>query len=90
MPGSITLDRGLRGQAHFVAIYGHLDTSAFVPLLIDEPTSKACRRFWDDASVIVSSRLLHVETATTLVQARRMGYFSQRKQLDAHRRLDRM
>ena len=28
---------------------GYLDTSAFVPLLIDEPSTKACMRFWDDA-----------------------------------------
>ena len=52
---------------------GYLDTSAFIPLLIDEPTSEACRRFWDDADVIVSSRLLYVETAAALAQAGRMG-----------------
>lgn len=52
---------------------GYLDTSAFVPLLIAEPTSKACRRFWDDADEVVSSRVLYVETAAALAQARRMG-----------------
>lgn len=51
---------------------GYLDTSAFVPLLIAEPASAACRRFWDDADAVVSSRLLYVETAAALAQARRM------------------
>jgi hypothetical protein len=54
-------------------VIGYLDTSAFVPLLIAEPTSAACRRFWDDADDVVSSRLLHVETAAALAQARRLG-----------------
>jgi hypothetical protein len=53
-------------------VIGYLDTSAFVPLLIAEPTSAACRRFWDDADEVVSSRLLYVETAAALAQARRM------------------
>jgi hypothetical protein len=46
-------------------VIGYLDTSAFVPLLIAEPTT-ACRRFWDAAAAVVSSRLLHVETAAAL------------------------
>lgn len=69
---------------------GYLDTSAFVPLLIDEPTSAACRRFWDDADVIVSSRLLYVETAAALAQARRMGRLTKGKHLQSRRRLDQM
>lgn len=51
---------------------GYLDTSAFVPLLIAEPSSEICRRFWDDADVVVSSRLLYVEAAAALAQALRM------------------
>ena len=69
---------------------GYLDTSAFVPLLIDEPTSAACRRFWDDADVIVSSRPLYVETAAALAQAGRMGRLTRGKHLRARRRLDQM
>jgi hypothetical protein len=57
-------------------VIGYLDTSAFVPLLIAEPTSAACRRFWDDADVVVSGRLLYVETAAALAQARRMNRLS--------------
>jgi uncharacterized protein len=71
-------------------VIGYLDTSAFVPLVIDEPASAACRRFWDDADVIVSSRLLYVETAAALAQAQRMGRLSRDEQLHAGRRLDQM
>jgi predicted nucleic acid-binding protein len=62
-------------------VIGFLDTSAFVPLLIAEPSSESCRRFWDDADTVVSSRLLYVETAAALAQARRMD----RLTADEHR-----
>jgi len=62
-------------------VIGYLDTSAFVPLLVAEPGSPACRRFWDDADAVVSCRLLYVETATALAQAPRMA------RLDKDRRL---
>lgn len=52
---------------------GYLDTSAFVPLIIAEPASAACRRFWDSADAVVSCRLLYVETAAALAQATRMA-----------------
>ncbi|WP_083889118.1 type II toxin-antitoxin system VapC family toxin [Nocardia pneumoniae] len=51
---------------------GYLDTSAFVPLLVDEPSSRSCRRFWDDADAVVSNRLLYVETTAAVAQAHRM------------------
>jgi predicted nucleic acid-binding protein len=71
-------------------VIGYLDTSAFVPLLIDEPTSSACRRFWDDADVVVSSRLLYVETAAALAQARRIGRLTDGEHRRSRRRLDQM
>lgn len=55
---------------------GYLDTSAFVPLLVEEPTSTACRRFWDDADTLVSTRLLYVETSAALALAQRIGRLS--------------
>lgn len=51
---------------------GYLDTSAFVPLLIAEPSSLSCRRFFDDADTVVASRLMYVEAAAALAQARRL------------------
>ncbi|HEY9304166.1 MAG TPA: type II toxin-antitoxin system VapC family toxin [Mycobacterium sp.] len=68
----------------------YLDTSAFVPLLIEEPTSVACRRFWDDADVVVSSRPLYVETAAALARAQRIGRLTESKRRAGRRRLDQM
>ena len=52
---------------------GYLDTSVLVPLLVAEPSSNACRRFWNDSDEVVSSRLLYIEAAAALAQAQRMG-----------------
>ncbi len=52
---------------------GYLDTSALVPLLVAEPASAACRRFWDDADAVAACRLLYVEAAAALAQAQRMN-----------------
>lgn len=61
---------------------GYLDTSAFVPLILDEDGTIACRRFWDDADDVSASHLLYVESAAALAQAERMG----RLTAEAHRR----
>jgi predicted nucleic acid-binding protein len=50
----------------------YLDTSAFVPLLIDEPSSEASRELWDAADAVATSRLLFVEAAAALAQATRL------------------
>lgn len=51
----------------------YFDTSAFVPLLIKEPATAACQRLWDDSDSVVTTRMLLVETAAALAQARRLG-----------------
>ena len=51
----------------------YLDTSAFIPLLLEEPSSQLCRRLWNDAAAVCSSALVRVESAATLAQAHRMG-----------------
>lgn len=66
----------------------YLDTSALVPLLIEEPSSNACRRLWDDADDLVSSRLGYVETAAALAQAERLGRLTSTQQRSALRGLD--
>lgn len=58
---------------------GYLDTSAFVPLLVAEPSSAACRRFWDDTDDVVASRLLYVESAAALAAAARSGRLTKRE-----------
>lgn len=69
---------------------GYLDTSAFVPLLVDEPSSPACRRFWDDADAVVSSRMLYVETAAALAQAHRMARLDETEYTACRRLLDQL
>lgn len=69
---------------------GYFDTSAFVPLLVAEPSSPFCRRFWDDADTVVTSRLLYVESAAALAQASRTGRLSQRQHHAAVGLLDRL
>ncbi|WP_194816005.1 type II toxin-antitoxin system VapC family toxin [Nocardia sp. XZ_19_385] len=69
---------------------GYLDTSAFVPLLADEPSSEACNQFWDDADDIFSSRLLYVETAAALTRAHRMGRMDAAKHASCLRQLDQL
>jgi hypothetical protein len=59
-----------------------------VPLLVEEPSSAACRRVWDDADTVVSCRLLYVETAAALAQARRMQRMTVRAHTASLTRLD--
>jgi predicted nucleic acid-binding protein len=54
-------------------LIAYLDTSALVPLLIDEPASPICERLWDDADDVVSVRIAYVEAAAAIAQARRIG-----------------
>lgn len=51
----------------------YFDTSALVPLLIDEPASEICRLLWESADEVATCRLSFVETAAALAQARRLG-----------------
>lgn len=69
---------------------GYLDTSAFVPLLVSEPSSEACRRFWDDTDAMVSSRLLSVETAAALAQAHRMARLGDQAYASCQQLLDQL
>lgn len=55
----------------------YLDTSAVVPLLVQEPSTQICRRLWGEADERVTSRLTFVETAAALAAARRLGRLSQ-------------
>lgn len=69
---------------------GYFDTSAFVPLLVAERSSPFCRQFWDDADAVVTTRLLYVEAAAALAQARRMDRLDGRQHDSAVRLLDRL
>jgi predicted nucleic acid-binding protein len=67
----------------------YFDTSAFVPLLIQESSSAACRRLWDDAEDVATSRLLYVEAAAALAQAVRARRITVAREAAALRELDR-
>ncbi len=51
----------------------YFDTSAFVPLSIEEPASQAAQDLWDAADRVVSVRLIYPETRAAIAMAHRMG-----------------
>lgn len=59
-----------------------------MPLLVAEPSSSACQRFWDDADTVISCRLLYVEAAAALAQAERMGRLTVEQDAAALQKLD--
>jgi predicted nucleic acid-binding protein len=61
----------------------YVDTSALVPLLIDEPTSDACGELWDSARSVTTTRLAYIEAAAALALAERMGRLTAREAQDA-------
>ncbi|MFB6723333.1 type II toxin-antitoxin system VapC family toxin [Kribbella sp. NPDC056345] len=68
----------------------YLDTSAFVPLLIDEASSPFCEQLWADADDVLSTHLLYLETASALARATRRGRVTEEQHTQALRRLDRL
>jgi predicted nucleic acid-binding protein len=50
----------------------YFDTSAILPIVIEEASSLTASRLWDDADRLVSSRLVYVEARAALAMARRM------------------
>lgn len=64
------------------------DTSAIVPLLVREPTTDHCTRLWDDATRIVSSRLVYPEACAALARAVRMGRLASTQMVAATADLD--
>lgn len=66
----------------------YFDTSAFVPILIDEESSPACAELWNLADAVTTTRLLYVETAAALARAHRSGRVSAPKLRAAQRNLD--
>ena len=51
----------------------YFDTSAFIPLIIEEPDSDSCERLWNEATRVVSVRLLFAEARAALARAHRLG-----------------
>lgn len=55
----------------------YFDTSALVPLLIEEPDSRTAAQLWDSADRIVSVRLVYAEASAALGHAARLGRITQ-------------
>ncbi len=51
----------------------YFDTSALLPIIIEEPSSQPAARLWDVADRVVSSRLVYPEGRAALAMASRMG-----------------
>lgn len=51
----------------------YFDTSAIVPLIVEESSSPICVRLWNDATRVLSVRLLYPEASAALARAERMG-----------------
>lgn len=51
----------------------YLDTSALLPLLIEEPGSAITERLWGSATYVVSVRLMYAEARAALAQAARLA-----------------
>ncbi|MDO5502775.1 MAG: type II toxin-antitoxin system VapC family toxin [Actinomycetia bacterium] len=68
----------------------YLDTSALVPLLVDEPSSSTCGALWDAASRIATVRLAYVEAAAALAMATRLGRLTRLQHSQARELLDRL
>jgi len=57
-------------------VIAYFDTSAIIPLLIDEPMSDLADTVWNQASWVVGSRLSYVEARSGLARAHRTGRLS--------------
>ncbi len=57
----------------------YFDTSAVVPLIIDEPATDLCTRVWNESSRAVSVRLLYPEARAALARAERMNRLTRRQ-----------
>ena len=51
----------------------YFDTSAIIPLLVEEPGSGLASRLWDEAERVVSVRVTYAEARAALAQAARIG-----------------
>ena len=54
----------------------YFDTSAVVPLIVEEPTSGECESVWLSSERVVSCRLLYPEARAALAAAQRCGRLS--------------
>ncbi|HEY9562633.1 MAG TPA: type II toxin-antitoxin system VapC family toxin, partial [Nocardioides sp.] len=78
----------VRPGCRTATVIAYFDTSAIVPLLIDEIGTPAAGQIWDQAERLVSVRLSYVESRAALAQAARIDRISQRHVRSAVRDLE--
>lgn len=66
----------------------YFDTSALIPLIVEEPSSATCLRAWDEADAVASSALAYVEAHTSFARAQRMGRLTEAQLERALERFD--
>lgn len=66
----------------------YFDSSAIVPLTIEEPSSERCGQLWDSTCTRASSRMTYVEVAAALASAARRFRISEKTRLLAMQVLD--
>jgi hypothetical protein len=71
-------------------VIAYFDTSAVVPLLIEEIGSDCAAALWDEAGRVTSARLVYPEARAALAQARRMDRIDARELRRAVADLDRL
>ncbi|MGQ0431922.1 MAG: type II toxin-antitoxin system VapC family toxin [Microthrixaceae bacterium] len=68
----------------------YFDTSALVPLLVEEPGSERAGRMWDESSRVASVRLAYPEARAALAQAQRDARITAPALRQTVRELDRL
>lgn len=68
----------------------YFDTSALVPLLVEEPGAETAGRLWDEADHVVAVRLVYAEARAALAKARRLGRLEASQLPDVVAQLDRL
>lgn len=66
----------------------YFDTSAIIPLLVEEPGTPRAADLWTGAEARISARVVHVESAAALGLAQRLGRITARQLGLALRSLD--
>jgi predicted nucleic acid-binding protein len=69
-------------------VIAYFDTSALVPLVVEEPGTERARRVWEGADRVVSARLVYPEGRAALAQAHRLGRLTARHLRSAVHGLD--
>ncbi|MGH9051940.1 MAG: type II toxin-antitoxin system VapC family toxin [Acidimicrobiia bacterium] len=68
----------------------YFDTSALLPLFVDEPASQVAGRLWDTSDRVASVRLVYPEGRAALAQANRLGRITARQLRTAVGHFDRL